>query len=144
MAKDPYRYFRIEGREIVEGLGKAALDLEKRGAAREVVDHMLRLAHTLKGAARVVKVAAIAERAHALEDVLAPLRGGGGPPAGRTLEPLISELLGIIDDIGARLAYLGQKTPPPSGKSTPTAAAAAATAPSKTPVAAAAAAAAAS
>ena len=74
MAKDPYQYFRIEARELLEQLGQATLDLERGGAASAILPRLLRLAHTLKGAARVVKQAHIADHAHAIEDVLAPWR----------------------------------------------------------------------
>ena len=75
MAQDPYRYFRVEARELVDQLGKGLLDLEKGGASGEMVAQLLRLAHTLKGAARVVKQPAIADHAHAIEGVLEPFRG---------------------------------------------------------------------
>jgi two-component system chemotaxis sensor kinase CheA len=55
MAKDPYRYFRVEARDLLEGLTAGILQLEKGTAAPDVVGRLLRLAHTLKGAARVVK-----------------------------------------------------------------------------------------
>jgi two-component system chemotaxis sensor kinase CheA len=54
MTKDPYRYFRIEAQELVEGLGQGLLELEK-GADPELVRRLLRHAHTFKGAARVVR-----------------------------------------------------------------------------------------
>jgi two-component system chemotaxis sensor kinase CheA len=75
MARDPYKYFRVEARELLEQLGQGALDLEKQdGATQTLVPRLLRLAHTLKGAARVVKQPEIADWAHAVEDALAPWR----------------------------------------------------------------------
>ena len=74
MSQDPYRYFRIEARELLEQLGTGLLELERGPPTAELVPRLLRLAHTLKGAARVVKLPAMAEQAHALEDGLAPLR----------------------------------------------------------------------
>jgi two-component system chemotaxis sensor kinase CheA len=74
MARDPYRYFRVEARELLDELGKGALELDKGAAAPELIALMLRLAHTLKGAARVVKQREIADHAHAIEDALAPFR----------------------------------------------------------------------
>ena len=76
MAKDPYRYFRIEARELVVGLHQGVLELEKGAPAKEATAGLLRLAHTLKGAARVVKLVGVAELAHAIEDALAPFREG--------------------------------------------------------------------
>jgi two-component system, chemotaxis family, sensor kinase CheA len=76
---DPYRYFRVEAGEILEQLQKGLLELEKGAPPAEVVARLLRLAHTLKGAARVVKQKGIADLSHALEDVLVPVRDIGAP-----------------------------------------------------------------
>lgn len=70
--KDPYRYFRVEARELAADLAKSVLDLEAEGADRAAIEaRLLRLSHTLKGAARVVGHAKIAELSHALEDAIA-------------------------------------------------------------------------
>jgi two-component system, chemotaxis family, sensor kinase CheA len=74
MTRDPYRYFRVEARELLDQLGKSALELDKGAATPELIALMLRLTHTLKGAARVVKQREIADHAHAIEDALAPFR----------------------------------------------------------------------
>ena len=37
MTKDPYRYFRIEARELLEGLGTCVLDLEKAPSDKDVI-----------------------------------------------------------------------------------------------------------
>jgi two-component system, chemotaxis family, sensor kinase CheA len=74
MAQDPYRYFRPEAHEILEKFSRGILDLEKGESGAATIQHLLRLAHTLKGAARVVKQSEIANRAHAIEDALLPLR----------------------------------------------------------------------
>lgn len=74
MARDPYRYFRVEARELLDQLGKGALELDKGAATPALIALLLRLAHTLKGAARVVKHREIADHAHAIEDALAPFR----------------------------------------------------------------------
>ena len=102
MAPDPYKYFRIEAKELVEQLGQGALELEKGGDG-ELVARLLRLAHTLKGAARVVKQREIAEHAHAIEEVLVPVRD-----APDKIEPGgIGAVLALLDTIGERLALLG-------------------------------------
>lgn len=72
---DPYKYFRIEAAELLERLGHAALEIDKGMPVQGGVAALLRYAHTLKGAARVVKQTQIADRAHAIEDLLAPHRG---------------------------------------------------------------------
>lgn len=107
MTADPYKYFRIEARELIDQLQQAALELEK-GARTETVALMLRHAHTLKGAARVVRQPAIAERAHAIEDLLAPLRSAdvrSGPEH-------VTRTLALIDEIASSLAELAQPAEP--------------------------------
>ncbi len=99
MAKDPYKYFRIEARELIEGLTRGVLELERGGSGPEHLARLLRLAHTLKGAARVVKQAAIAEHAHAVEDVLTSHRTTAGPLPGERA----TELLRLFDEISALL-----------------------------------------
>src|SRR4051812_6461024 len=74
---DPYRYFRVEAAEILEQLQKGLLELERGAPAAEIVVRLLRLAHTLKGAARVVKQKTIADLSHSVEDLLVPIRDDG-------------------------------------------------------------------
>jgi two-component system chemotaxis sensor kinase CheA len=115
MFKDPYRYFRVEARELVEQLNKGVLGLEKRVEDEEAVPRLLRLAHTLKGAARIVRQGEIADHAHAIEDILAPWRDGmDAVPR----EP-IDAMLKLLDDIGTRVAALtpvADAESPKSGK----------------------------
>lgn len=112
MAEDPYKYFRLEAREILDQLGQGALDLEKGPPAPDAVARLLRLAHTLKGAARVVKQPAIADHAHTLEGVLSPLQDPSLPLS----RARIDQVFGLVDDIGKGVALL---TPPPSSESSP-------------------------
>jgi len=99
MRADPYKYFRVEAHDLLDQLGKGLLDLEKRGADGELVAKLMRLAHTLKGAARIVKQPALADGAHALEDALAPWRDGATGPA---LDPALA----LLDGMTAALAAL--------------------------------------
>src|SRR3954468_16004792 len=102
MAQDPYKYFRPEAREILEQFARGVLELEKGEGGAAVVQKLLRLAHTLKGAARVVKQSEIANRAHAIEDVLAPLReSADGSDRGK-----IDAVLQHLDAISGHLAGL--------------------------------------
>jgi len=102
MARDAFKYFRIEARELHGQLAQGALDLEKGAAPAGVVPRLLRLAHTLKGAARVVKHGDIAEAAHAIEDALAPWRDG----AERVPREPIDAVLAQVDRIAAQVAAL--------------------------------------
>jgi two-component system, chemotaxis family, sensor kinase CheA len=104
VAQDPYRYFRVEARELLEQLGRGVLDLEKSDAAPGLVSRLLRAAHTLKGAARVVKQAEIAEHAHAIEEALIPFRESAAALSRQQIDLLLSRL----DGIGDRLAPLLQ------------------------------------
>lgn len=102
MAKDAYRYFRVEARELLDSLGKGALDLDKGNASGELVLGLLRLAHTLKGAARVVKQAEIADLIHGVEDTLTPYRDGGV----QVPRAQVDSVLAALDAMNARLAQL--------------------------------------
>src|SRR5262245_12099401 len=108
MAKDPYRYFLPEARDLVRQLGQAVLDLERGSGGSETVQRLLRLAHTLKGAARVVKQREVADRAHAIEDALAPFRES----VERIPAERIQELLQLIDEMGERLSGLAAPAAP--------------------------------
>jgi two-component system, chemotaxis family, sensor kinase CheA len=106
---DPYKYFRIEAREILDGLTRGLLDLEKQGGeGEELIGQCFRLAHTLKGAARVVKQLKIAEVAHAIEDALAPYRETGEP-----ISPeYVTELLKLLEIIREEVALIEAPTEP--------------------------------
>ena len=96
MARDPYQYFRVEAQELLDQLSQGALDLEKGPPAPDAVARLLRLAHTLKGAARVVRQREIGDRSHALEDALTLVRDSSGPvPRDR-----IDLVLTLLDDEG--------------------------------------------
>jgi len=110
LSADPLRYFRIEAHELVEQISAGVLDLDQQPGS-ELVARLLRFAHTLKGAARVVRQPEIADRAHAFEEVLVPHRGGEAAlPADQ-----MRELLRLNDEIAARVAALGPApTPAPA------------------------------
>jgi two-component system chemotaxis sensor kinase CheA len=112
MTHDPYKYFRIEARDLLDQLGQGVLDLEKAGADPPLVAKLLRLAHTLKGAARVVRRADIGDLAHAMEEVLSPLRD-----TNQALSPPETDrLLALIDRTAAALATLdGEQVSPKVG-----------------------------
>jgi two-component system chemotaxis sensor kinase CheA len=113
MTPDPYRYFRIEARELLEQCAQSVLEFEKGGSSVPLVQRLLRLTHTLKGAARVVKQAEIADRAHAIEDTLAPFRDAAAQISGDQIGTIRDHL----DEIGRRLLTLA-----PAGPAAPVAA----------------------
>jgi two-component system chemotaxis sensor kinase CheA len=107
MASDPYKYFRVEAHDLLVGLTQGVLELEKGAADRSAVVSLLRLAHTLKGASRVVKQPGIAELAHGVEGILEPYRDSERPiPKDRA-----EDVLGLLDLIGSHLAGLDQPRP---------------------------------
>lgn len=103
MARDRFKYFRIEAREILDGLAKGLLDLEKRVDA-ELIARLLRLAHTLKGAARIVGHRELTDLAHQMEDELAPLRDSPSP---RRLDGALA----LVDQMAVHVAALQQGAP---------------------------------
>jgi two-component system chemotaxis sensor kinase CheA len=122
---DPYKYFRVEAREISEQLQSGLLELERRGSQAELTARLLRLAHTLKGAARVVKQLEIAKLAHEFEDLLEPLRNSerelSRPEIDLLLAP-VDALARLVDAIGPAaplkpapsVANVGDAAPPPA------------------------------
>ncbi len=92
---DPYRYFRIEAAELTEALQAGLLELEQGGNVQAALSAVLRHAHTLKGAARVVRHETSATLAHTLEDLLVPVREGTA-----SLSPaLVSRALAVVDSL---------------------------------------------
>ena len=101
MNESALRYFRVEAQDLTAGLEAGLLSYEKDP---NVLPDLFRLAHTLKGSARVVRREAIADLAHAMEDVLAHHREAGTHLAKQE----VMELLGIVDAVRAEL---GQAAP---------------------------------
>jgi two-component system chemotaxis sensor kinase CheA len=102
MAGDPYRYFRIEARELSDDLAGGVLDLERGQEPAAALARVLRAAHTLKGAARVVRQAGIAEAAHALEEVLEPYRHDAAAVPAQAIAAALAD----VDRIDAGIAAL--------------------------------------
>src|SRR5581483_714934 len=102
MVQDPYKYFRPEARELVDQFAKGVLELERDGGSTPAVQKLLRVAHTLKGAARVVKQSQIADSAHALEDMLSPYRDKAHDIARDQIDLILAHL----DQISSRLDTL--------------------------------------
>ncbi len=108
MSADPYKYFRPEARELVENLTRGILELEKGRGDSDLISRLLRHAHTLKGAARIVKQVRISELSHSIEEVLASAREN---PA-RVSTDRIAHLLAWIDQITSEVTALGPASVP--------------------------------
>ncbi|HET9517270.1 MAG TPA: response regulator [Actinoplanes sp.] len=101
MNPDPLRYFRVEARELIDQISAGVLELDQQPGP-EPVARLLRYAHTLKGAARVVRQQDIADRAHEFEEVLVTHRGGSGQLA----VDEIRTLLRLNDEIEQQVSLL--------------------------------------
>ncbi|HSS01967.1 MAG TPA: response regulator [Kofleriaceae bacterium] len=112
MAQDRFKYFRIEARELLDGLTKGLLDLESRGDT-DVVNRLLRIAHTLKGAARIVGHRELADLAHQLEDVIGPLRAAVAPQRNEAALALLDRMSEHLAQLLASAA-VPPAPPPPS------------------------------
>lgn len=99
--RDPYRYFRVEAHDLIAGLVEGVMRLERERAGQDL-ERLLRMAHTLKGAARVVRQAAIGDLAHKLEDLLGAHREDRAPLAPGDA----SAMLALLDHAQALLARL--------------------------------------
>jgi two-component system, chemotaxis family, sensor kinase CheA len=110
MPADPYKYFRPEAKELLEQFSRGVLDLEKGVDDASILQGLFRLAHTLKGAARIVKQSEIASHAHAIEDTLSVLRAAPG----KIERPQIDAILDHIDAIGGHLRSLSGPTDAPA------------------------------
>jgi two-component system, chemotaxis family, sensor kinase CheA len=116
LAQDPYKYFRIEAKELLEQLGQGVLELERDASNADTLARLLRCAHTLKGAARVVKCVEIAQHAHALEEVLIHHRDDAGPPG----RDRVQRYLGLVDSIAAGVRSLAAPlAAPPADRAAP-------------------------
>jgi two-component system chemotaxis sensor kinase CheA len=91
--------FRAMFAEEAEGrlatLSELLLELERDGGDQELLSSIFREAHTLKGGAAVVGLSEVQRVAHAIEEVLEGVRGGGtaATPA------LVDALLGAVDGV---------------------------------------------
>lgn len=118
MSDDPYRYFRVEAHDLLADLHRALVELERGGPAAPPIRTMLRAAHTLKSAARIVRLRDMGDVAHAIEDEVAPHRDLATPLAASVVERVASQ----IQTIATGLAAIDAPAPSPAD-ATPAAAA---------------------
>lgn len=69
--------FQEEATDLLQRLNEGVISLEGDPGNCELVDQMLRDAHTLKGSARMVGLIDISDIAHRLEDAMVSIRDGG-------------------------------------------------------------------
>jgi two-component system chemotaxis sensor kinase CheA len=68
--------FQEEASEYLQRLNEGVITLEQEPGSRELVEQMLRDAHTLKGSSRMVGLIEISDIAHKLEDIMVKVRDG--------------------------------------------------------------------
>src|SRR5919205_1477864 len=103
--------FRDESWPALDRLSRDLLALENAGTDPDLVNSMFRDAHNLKGGAAMVGLDDIRRIAHAMEDLLEPLRRGTEAAA----PELIDHLLSGVDGIRALLSLVdndGRDDPP--------------------------------
>ena len=105
MAKDPFKYFRPEAAELVGQLSAGFLELEKGGPSAATVARLFRVAHTLKGAARIVKHKELADLSHELETWMTPMREGTAPAR-------FDDALALVDAMSGHVATMFGKPAP--------------------------------
>lgn len=108
-AKDPKRYYRIEAREILDGLSSELLALSRGESRPDAPARLFRLAHTLKGAATVVGEDEVVEMARILEDVLGAHRDSGKALSGQE----VTEFLRMLEGLEAALSAASPAEKPP-------------------------------
>lgn len=99
--------FQLEANEHVASLKARVLDLERGVTGPPTLDAIMRLAHTLKGAARIVGADPVQRVSHALEDLFLRLRQ---EPA-RVTPELVSECLAALDVVERAIAAAAQGRP---------------------------------
>ena len=113
-ADDRFReMFYEEARELLISLEEGLMDLERRQSDRAHLDKTFRAAHSLKGAAAMVGLAAIAEFTHRIEAVLERIRAGTLPVD----SDIITTLLESRDHLAAMVEAEAARSPiSPSGE----------------------------
>ncbi|HYO51536.1 hybrid sensor histidine kinase/response regulator [Archangium sp.] len=112
---DPYQYFRIEARELIEQLTQGLFALADGEGGAQAVPELFRYAHTLKGAARVVGQVRLAEMAHAVEDALSPYRNSGNALPVDS----VHEFLRLVGQMAEALDELDAPAPVPASETAP-------------------------
>ena len=103
-----FSHFQLEARELLEQLGQGFVSLQQGAEDAQVVPQLFRCAHTLKGAAQLVKHARLAEMAHAVEDALAVYRDQGAPLPRESL----GEFLQLVAQMRETLPQLAPPSAP--------------------------------
>lgn len=102
--------FYEEARELLIGLEEGLMELERRQGDRAHLDKTFRAAHSIKGAAAMVGLRALAEFTHHIEAVLDRIRAGTLPVD----SDIITTLLEARDHLAAMVESEAAKSPIPA------------------------------
>ena len=86
------KLFVSEAREALKNSNDAMLELEKDPSRKDLVDQVFRNCHTIKGMAGMLNLKAVADTAHAIEDILAAVRDDRLKAKGKVVENLFKGL----------------------------------------------------
>ncbi|HEY5915404.1 MAG TPA: hybrid sensor histidine kinase/response regulator [Verrucomicrobiae bacterium] len=93
--------FRAEAETQTAILTAGLIELERGSVSAQTFEVLMRAAHSLKGAARIVNLQPAAEMAHALEDFFAAAGRGGSAPPQADIDLLLSGV-DILSQLGKR------------------------------------------
>jgi two-component system sensor histidine kinase and response regulator WspE len=128
--------FRVEAETNAQVLSTGLVELEEAGVSAERVEPLMRSAHSIKGAARIVGLPKTVELAHAMEDVLSAAQQGRRGLSGDDVDLLLQgtdvlsqlsaasagDLPGLVQDMAPRMDQLahalrsGEPLPPPAAE----------------------------
>ncbi|MCB1777997.1 MAG: response regulator [Candidatus Competibacteraceae bacterium] len=103
--------FIDEAHDHIARLEDGLIALEKGSMDREAINALFRSAHTIKGSSRMLKLTAITETAHRLEEVLGALRAGKISPTPE-LGSLLMRAVDAIHTLVAQVETTGSELPP--------------------------------
>ena len=95
--------FQEEAADLLQRLNEGVITLEARPDDKPLIDQMLRDAHTLKGASRMVGLIDISNIAHRLEDIMVKVRDGD---MAYTPKKFGRRMWCICDDLELRKAFI--------------------------------------
>ncbi|MGM9490367.1 hybrid sensor histidine kinase/response regulator [Ideonella sp. YS5] len=106
--------FRMESEERLAKLDSGLLRLEKNPADHELLEELFREMHSLKGAARMLRLMPIENSTHALEGLLNAARKAQGPLTPAGIEALDSGLVNLRAQIQAVISPAPTAPVPPA------------------------------
>ena len=109
--------FVEEARDHLSRLDEGLAALEAGSADPEAINAIFRSAHTIKGSSRMLRLNAVTELAHRLEDVLGALREGSvafSAPLAQLLYRALDQLAALVDRLGQGEAAAALPAPDPA------------------------------